>query len=818
MKSLVMFLAVLFFVVFFVSCGDSKSENKNDENNQSDSDSVATDDDSVQADDDTILTDDDTASGKFIVAGFVQKGPFVQGSDITIAEIDNELTPIGTSYTTATEDDFGSFQMQKEMSTNFVEVTASGYYFNEVEGKLSTSALSFRVVSDLTEEKPVNINILTTIERERIKVLIGEGKTFEEARVQAETEILAVFNIHDIETTNFQEMDISKEGDSNAILLAISAVLQQGNTEAELSELISKIYQDIKLDGKLDASGQIEEIKENGIALDLAAVRTNLEARYEDLGLTLTIPKFEDFVDSDGDGLINRYDLNRDFEAVAEADLDKDYISNEITVVLPPFYAEAPVTTDKGILVINSEEKSASENVMSGDKVAIKLKASQTHGVTEKASFRIECDPSYEITCGFSVTTKEDKYFSLVFTAVTDAEINKDYTSNEQTVVLPETIADADAVLENGTLLINGADKGKSATVVNGDKVSIRLSTAEYDADVKGILEIEYLGNVVSGEFIINAPRMICNTETCEDLVTGLIWKKDYEGSFDQNGWFDARDFCLQLDYAGKTDWRLPKVWEFRTIVSGCPGTVMENGLCGVTESCLSSNCSTIGNCSCAGGNTFFNEDTMIWEAGYPMQGGFWTGSTVSDDTSKAWVAFPGDGPKIQTATKTDDYTHARCVRSDSDVNEEYTEIYKDAATNLEWTKKSYVNGDPETYCADLTIDSKSDWRLPTITELRTIIDGCEKLETGGACQTFHDCAVAGTCMPDINCFCSETLESGSCFYDLDNFDFQLVANHETPSSTIYDSSVRFTIGLCDEGRLKAGSINGIWSIKCVRP
>ncbi|HRZ80644.1 MAG TPA: hypothetical protein P5044_11605, partial [bacterium] len=424
---------------------------------------------------------------------------FVQGSEITIAEIDSELVPIGTSYTTETEDDFGSFQISKEMSTNFVEVTSAGFYFNEVEGKLSTAAISFRVVSDLTEEKPVNINILTTIERERIKVLIGEGKTFEEARVQAETEILAVFNIHDMETTNFQEMDISKEGDSNAILLAISAVLQQGNTEAELSELISKIAQDIKLDGKLDASGQIEEIKQNGMALDLAAVRTNLEARYEDLGLVLTIPKFEDFVDSDGDGLINRYDLNEDFEAVTEADLEKEYISNEITVVLPPFYAEAPITTDKGILVINSEEKSNSENVMSGDKVAIKLKASKTHGVTEKASLRIECDPSYEISCGFSVTTKADKYFSLNFTPVTDAELNKDYTSNEQTVVLPETIVDAEAALDNGTLLVNGDNKGKSATVVNGDKVTIVLSTEDYDTDVSGKLEIDYLGNVVSG-------------------------------------------------------------------------------------------------------------------------------------------------------------------------------------------------------------------------------------------------------------------------------------------------------------------------------
>lgn len=813
MKKSVISAILFMFFVFSVSCGDSNNESKNDDSNTND-ENLQNDDDSVTGDDSQ--SDDDSVNpGKFKIAGYVQKGPFVQGSEITIAEIDSELVPIGTSYTTSTEDDFGSFQISKEMSTNYVEVTSSGFYFNEVEGKLSTAAISFRVVSDLTEEKPVNINILTTIERERIKVLIGEGKTFEEARVQAEKEILAVFGISDIETTNFQEMDISKEGDSNAILLAISAVLQQGNTEAELSELISKISQDIKLDGKLDASGQIEEIKENGMALDLAAVRTNLEARYEDLGLVLTIPKFEDFVDSDGDGLINRYDLNEDFEAVTEADLEKEYISNEITVVLPPFYAEAPITTDKGILVINSEEKSNSENVVSGDKVAIKLKASKTHGVTEKASLRIECDPSYEIACGFSVTAKADKYFSLNFTPVTDAELNKDYTSNEQTVALPETIADAEATLDNGTLLVNGENKGKSAKVENGDKVSVKLSTEDYDSDVKGKLEINYLGNVVSGEFLINAPRMICNADICEDLATGLVWQKDFSGSFDQNGWSDASKYCLDLDLGGKTDWRLPKVWEFRTIVRGCPETVMENGTCGVKETCLTANCAAIGDCYCEGGETFFEEPDYMWED-KPMSGGFWTGSDVEGDTSKAWVVFPWNGPKIQTANKTDYYTKARCVRSDDDVDEEYSAIYKDTVTGLEWTKDSVDNGNPENYCSNLVLEGKDDWRLPNITELRTIVQGCAAVQTGGSCKAYHDCAMTGTCGADTgSCMCTETVDVDKCFYDMSIFKFVI---YEIPSSTIYNEQ-RYTVELCGGGgRLRWGPVDSNWSVRCVRP
>ncbi len=64
--------------------------------------------------------------------GFVQKGPFISGSSITIQELDNKLDPTGISYQTETIDDFGSFSIGSKIKTKYVEIIATGYYFNEV--------------------------------------------------------------------------------------------------------------------------------------------------------------------------------------------------------------------------------------------------------------------------------------------------------------------------------------------------------------------------------------------------------------------------------------------------------------------------------------------------------------------------------------------------------------------------------------------------------------------------------------------------------------------------------------------------------------
>ena len=254
---------------------------------------------------------DPTPSGKtWSVNGSVQKGPFTQGTTITIQALDEKLNPTGKNYSTKTTDDAGSFNIGSQIESRYVEIMAVGYYFNEIEGKVSSSTLTLRSLSDLSEEGKTNVNLLTTLESDRMRALVEEGKTIAEARKQAEQEIFAVFNIpNTVGDTGFDKMDITSGTDADAILLAISASLQAGQSVGELSELISKIAGEVANNGALTSDIIRNRIIEGCKKVDADAVRSNLTSRYQSLGVAnFVIPPFEDYLDVNGNGVIDKKD------------------------------------------------------------------------------------------------------------------------------------------------------------------------------------------------------------------------------------------------------------------------------------------------------------------------------------------------------------------------------------------------------------------------------------------------------------------------------------------------------------------------------
>ncbi len=201
------------------------------------------------------------------------------------------------------------------MASNALEVVVTGYYFDEIAGALSPSTLSLHSIAPVSDAT-INVNVLTTLEKPRVLALVASGQSLVDAKARAQSEVLAAFGISASGLGGLETLDISQAGAGNAILLAVSVILDEMATlsasspnlvPAQLSTLLAAIAADLA-DGNLDDVGSRALISRASRGLDLAGVRASLSARYTSLGGTATIPSFEDYVDSNGNGVLNGSD------------------------------------------------------------------------------------------------------------------------------------------------------------------------------------------------------------------------------------------------------------------------------------------------------------------------------------------------------------------------------------------------------------------------------------------------------------------------------------------------------------------------------
>jgi len=233
------------------------------------------------------------------VGGFVQKGPFAIGTSVTVSELDSLLSQTGRNFNTQITTNDGNFHINNiVLNNNLVEIKADGFYYNEVKGVVSENRLTLYSLSDLTDQSTVNVNVLSYLEKARIECLVASGKSFKEAKKQAQKEVLKIFEIEKDNIPNSEQLDLSKDGEDNAILLATSVILQGRRSVAELSELLAKISLDIRTDGVLNDTLLGSDLINHAKILRLNSVRSNIEYKYSSMGKNDTIPDFEQFVNN----------------------------------------------------------------------------------------------------------------------------------------------------------------------------------------------------------------------------------------------------------------------------------------------------------------------------------------------------------------------------------------------------------------------------------------------------------------------------------------------------------------------------------------
>lgn len=234
------------------------------------------------------------------ISGVSQKGPFVNGSSVTVQELDGEtLAQTGNSYEGKIKNDMGEFSVKvTKLASQYALLKANGFYRNEVSGEKSKSQVTLYALTDLSNRNEVNVNLLTHLEYERSLYLVSaDSMSVTDAKKQAEKEVLASFGI-DGNFANSEDLSIFGKGDESAALLAVSILMQGDLSEADFSERLADYAADIETDGKWDDAKTATEIADWGAAKSLGQSLSYIRTKITDWGLSAEVPAFEKYVDN----------------------------------------------------------------------------------------------------------------------------------------------------------------------------------------------------------------------------------------------------------------------------------------------------------------------------------------------------------------------------------------------------------------------------------------------------------------------------------------------------------------------------------------
>jgi hypothetical protein len=258
----------------------------------------------------------DESLKSYKVEGLAQKGPFIIGSDVTVIELNNNLIPTGRTYFSTIIDDRGSFSLPHvELASKYIQIKVEGQYFDEINNGIRYSEITLFTVTDVSKNNQINVNLLTHIETDRIQYLVEQGISFDEAKEQAQKEILMFFGFENNVIEVSENLDISKSGYGNSVLLAISSILMGHLNNAGLLEILTNLRTDIKEDGAIDSDATKQTLLINAESLTPTEIVTNLKNRYSEIGFQYDIPQIDSLIDH----FINNSGYSSDIETLFPA-------------------------------------------------------------------------------------------------------------------------------------------------------------------------------------------------------------------------------------------------------------------------------------------------------------------------------------------------------------------------------------------------------------------------------------------------------------------------------------------------------------------
>ena len=272
------FIVAMFLVTLFLAaCGD---DNKNAGGTVEDGEVVAIVDKTI--------------------SGVSQKGPFVNGSSVTVQELNGKtLAQTGLGFEGKIKNDLGEFTVKvNKLESQYALLKANGYYRNEVTGDKSKGQVTLYALTDLSNRDEVNVNLLTHLAYERSLYLATvDTLSVAKAKKQAEAEIFKSFGIEE----NFaaaEDLNIFGADDQSAALLAVSILMQSDLSEGDFSERLADYAADIESDGIWNDAKTATEIADwansQWLGSGLVKIRDNI-TKWE---ISADAPSFEKYVNN----------------------------------------------------------------------------------------------------------------------------------------------------------------------------------------------------------------------------------------------------------------------------------------------------------------------------------------------------------------------------------------------------------------------------------------------------------------------------------------------------------------------------------------
>ena len=290
------------------------------------------------------------------IAGLAQKGPFVKGSVVTVQGIDCKTLQLTDElFEGEVKSDKGDFTVKNvSLKSTCALFEVTGVYRSEITGKKSSKELTLRALTDLKDRENVNINVLTELEYERLLHLVTEkGKTFAEAKSQAEQEVLAAFDIAG-SFEEFENLNIFESGDGNAALLAVSVMMQVKTDDAGLVKRMNEFVDSFAETGMWkdsSAKATIADWAADAIAGNgLDSIRKNIEAW--DIGDT--VATFEKFIAAEFPDTVI---LSSDSQSSSSATLSEVEGSSSSEVTADTTFSSSSVQNSLDTLISSSSSE-----------------------------------------------------------------------------------------------------------------------------------------------------------------------------------------------------------------------------------------------------------------------------------------------------------------------------------------------------------------------------------------------------------------------------------------------------------------------------